>query len=249
MEGQTEFAADLKDLENWGLCTDTMMNWFYQMRYLNYASYFDTINFISKDFYAFVLNCGSIYALNQGDWQGETITSFGILNEYVFSKMMWDSSLSMETLCKKFFNAMYKDAADTMYDIFNDLRIHSATISQDSNVTEWCGTTADYANLYPYTSYLKPMIDKFEKALSEIENLKYTAPNEYELVKKRIETEYVAPLYMALNYYGKSEARPFDAATKLLYKQKLQAITEEMSFKISELSPDDSALKDFADGV
>lgn len=249
MEGQTEFVEDLKNLENWGLCTDTMMNWFYQMRYLNYSSYFDTINFISNDFYAFALNCGSIYALNQGDWQGETITSFGILNEYVFSKMMWDSSLSAETLCKKFFKAMYKDAADTMYDIFNDLRVHSATISQDDKVGEWCGTSADYANLYPYTSYLKPMIDKFEKALGEIENLKYTAPNEYELVKKRIETEYVAPLYMALTYYGKSEARPFDAATKLLYKQKLQAITEVMSFKISELSPDDSAMKDFADGI
>lgn len=248
MEGETDFAENLANIERWGLCTDTMFNWFYQMRYLNYSSYYDSITLLNSDFYAYVLNCGSQYALNQGDWTGETITSFGILNEYIFSKLMWNSSLSAETLCKNFFKAMYKDAADTMYEIFNDVRIHSMTISQNETVGESAGTYANLAILYPYKSYLKPMIDKFEKALSEIESLKLTNPNEYELVRKRIETEYVAPLYMALNYYGTSEARPFDAETKLLYKQRLQAITDVMGFKISELSSD-NAMKDFADGI
>lgn len=248
MDGQGAYSEGLANIEKWGICTDTMFNWFYQGRYLNYASYYDAITFTNGDFYAYALNCGSQYVLNQGDWNGENITSFGIMNEYLFSKLMWDCSLDIETLCKNFFKAMYKDASDTMYSIFNDVRMHAMTMGQDTVVGESNDTTADYARLYPYKSYIEPLINKFEKALSEIESLKLTSPAEYELVRKRIETEYVAPLYLALNYYGNSEARPFDIATKLLYKERLQAIANAMGFKTNELSSN-TALKDFADGI
>lgn len=248
MENQSAYNERLENIKKWGAATDTLFTWFYQGRYLNYASFYDALTFCSSDFYAYALNYGSQYILNQGDWQGENITSFGILNEYLFSKMMWNCSLDTETLCKNFFKAMYKDAADTMYEIYNDVRMHSMTISQDSVVGESNDTNADYARLYPYKGYIEPLIEKFEKALSEIEVLKLSAPNEYELVRKRIETEYVAPLYLALNYYGNSEARPFDAATKLAYKERLQAIANAMGFKTNELSSE-NALKDFADGI
>lgn len=201
------------------------------MDYLYYPEYVDSISQLNGDFYAYLLNAGSQYIYNQGEWEAETMTSYGILNEYLFSKLMWDSSLDMEELIKDFFKAMYKDAADTMYEIFNMQREHSITIAVKANKFNFGTNRATAAN-YPYNGFLKPIIDMFEQALGEIEELKLTSPAEYELVRKRIETEYVGPLYMALDLH--SITMPYGEETKISYKKKLMDICSTMYFKVAE---------------
>lgn len=232
-------------VEKWRACSAHMYNWLYQQRFLNYSSYTDSINTLNGDLFAWLLNNGSSFMMNQGDWQGENITSFGAMNEYVFSKLMWNCTLNIEDLVKDFFAHMYCDAADTMYDIFTTMRNHSMTVAQMPGGK--AGERADKAEMYPYRSYLRPLLQKFEQALEEIEVLKTTAPAEYELVKKRIETEYVGPLYLTLAYYGNSSAMPFTSAEKLAYKTRLVEITEAMGFRIAELdeTPSDG-MHDFA---
>ena len=90
------------------------------------------------------------------------------------------------------------------------------------------------------------MSSKIEQAIEEIEGLKTTNPAEYELVKKRIETEYVGPLYMTLAYYGSSPLMPFTSEEKLAYKTRLVEITDAMGFRISELDPATNVMYDFA---
>ena len=182
--------------------------------------------------------------INQSDWQGENLTSFGAMNEYVFSKLMWDCTLNIEDLVKDFFAHMYGDAADTMYEIFTTMRNHSITVAEmpGGKFSE----KADKADMYPYRSYLRPLLQKFEQAIEEIEELKTKNPAEYELVKKRIETEYVGPLYMTLAYYGSSPLMPFTSEEKLAYKTRLVEITEAMGFRISELDPTANSMYDFA---
>lgn len=229
-----DFDAALKNADNWMLCTKNLFNWMYQMDYLYYPEYVDSITQLNGDLYAYLLNAGSQYIYNQGEWESETMTSYGILNEYLFSKLMWNTSLNMEDLIKDFFNAMYKDAADTMYEIFNRQREHSITISAKTG-TFGFGTNRATADNYPYNGFLKPIIDLFEQALSEIEGLKTTAPGEYELVRKRIETEYVGPLYMALDLHAVT--MPYDADTKVAYKKTLMDICSTMHFKVAENRP------------
>lgn len=226
-----EYEATLQNINNWMLCTKNLFNWLYQMDYLYYPEYVDSISQLNGDFYAYLLNAGSQYIYNQGEWEAETMTSYGILNEYLFSKLMWDSSLDMEELIKDFFKAMYKDAADTMYEIFNMQREHSITIAVKANKFNFGTNRATAAN-YPYNGFLKPIIDMFEQALGEIEELKLTSPAEYELVRKRIETEYVGPLYMALDLH--SITMPYGEETKISYKKKLMDICSTMYFKVAE---------------
>lgn len=224
----------LKNVDNWMLCTKNLFNWMYQMDYLYYPEYVDAISQLNGDLYAYLLNAGSQYIYNQGEWESENNTSYGILNEYLFAKMMWNTSLNMEDLIKDFFKAMYKDAADTMYEIFNRQREHSIYISAKTNTFGFGTNRANAAN-YPYNGFLKPIIDLFEQALDEIEELKVTSPAEYELVRKRIETEYVGPLYMALDLH--SITMPYDAATRVVYKERLMNICSTMYFKIAENVP------------
>ena len=82
-----------------------------------------------------------------------------------------------------------------------------------------------------------------------IELLKKTSPAEYELVRQRINTEYVAPLYLTLKFYGTKEVRPFSNAKKLEYKAKLQAIAEDMNFLCYEANPIGPSMLDFANGI
>jgi len=244
-----ENKQDIEELVKWGAVAKHMFNWFYQQRYVLYSAYFDTFSMMNGDMYAYALQNGAFYAVNQGDYRGETVTGYGLLNEYVYSKLMWDSTLDMEELCKKFFKAMYKDAADTMWEIFVSEREYSMSVSQDITVGEYNYSKPDKAALYPYKARLLPLIEKYEKALSEIEILKTTSPAEYELVRQRINTEYVAPLYLTLRFYGGKEVRPFSNEKKLEYKAKLQAIAEDMYFLCYEGNPIGPSMLDFANGI
>lgn len=240
------YAEKLLLVKKWGAVTSKMFNWLYQMRFLGYSTYVDSITQLNTDFYSYLLNYGTMFIVNQGDWHGESITSWGVLNEYVFSKLMWDTTLDTETLVKDFFRAMYKDAADTMYQIFEMQREHAATISQNPLVGMTVGSNADSIVNHPYTPYLLPLIELYEKALSEISGLEQTSPGEYILVRKRIENEYVAPLYLTLSLYGTQAVRPFNDATKQIYKDRLIDITEHVFFRISELGGN---IYEFACGV
>lgn len=241
LEDGSDFAKRFPYVEQWNLSAKTMYNWLYISRFQNYSTYRDDFNTSGGDYYAFLLSMGSTLLMNQSDWEAENMTSFNVMKEYMLAKLMWDCSLDMNVLAKNFFNAMYKDAADTMYEVFTAMRIQSYTIAQRD--TTVYGEATDPA-FYPYKSYLLPLINKFEKALSEIEYLKETDPNEYEIVRKRIETEYVGPLYLTLNHRRKE----LDSETILLYKTKLVDITSVMKFKLAESSTANS-MYDFAIGV
>lgn len=242
-----EDAQDLAELVKWRAVTKHVFNWFYQQRYVNYSMYFDTLSMLNNDMYAYAILNGATNVFNQGDYRGETVTGYGVLNEYVFSKLMWDCTLKVEDLVKAFFKAMYKDASETMYEIFMFERAHSMTVSQSAG--EYNYSLPKSAALYPYKSHLLPIIEKYEKALSEIEILKKTSPNEYELVRQRINTEYVSPLYLTLSLYGGSESRPYTNAKKLEYKEKLVAIAEDMYFLVRESEPIGTNMLDFAKNV
>ena len=244
-----ENKEDIEEIVKWNAVTTHIFNWFYQQRYVNYSAYFDTFSMLNNDMYAYAILNGAEHVINQGDYRGETVTGYGILNEYVYSKLMWDCTLQVEDLCKNFFKAMYKDASDTMYEIFSMEREHSMSVSQDITVGEYNYSRPRNASLYPYKAYLLPLIEKYEQALSEIEVLKQTSPNEYEIVRQRINTEYVAPLYLTLSFYGSKDVRPFSNEKKLEYKQKLTAIAEDMYFLCYESNPIGPNMLDFANGV
>ena len=244
-----ENKQDIDELVKWGAVTNNVFNWLYQQRYVNYSAYFDTFSMSNNDFFAYAIQNGANFVINQGDYRGETVTGYGILNEYVFSKLMWDVTLDMEELCKNFFKAMYKDGADTMWTIFETERVHSMTVSQDVGVGEYNYSRPNNASLYPYKSYLLPIIELYEQALSEIEVLKETSPQEYELVRQRINTEFVAPLYLTLSFYGSKDIKPFSNTKKLEYKSKLTEIASTMYFLCYESNPVGPNMLDFANGV
>ena len=108
------------------------------------------------------------------------------------------------------------------------------TVSCDIAVGEYNYSNVRDAKNYPYKSYLLPLIEKYEKALEEIEPLKETDYGEYLLVRERINAELVSPLYLSLYYYGTSGESPFNNEIKYKYVNMLIDICSNVDFYTSE---------------
>ena len=229
-----EPAEDIKELYKWSACSKHMFNWFYQQRYHLYGAYFDTMTMLNSDFYQYVANNNSEFAFNQGHYVGDNMQSYGALNEYIYSKLMWDVTCNVETLTRNFFKEMYKEAADTMYEAFTMEREHSLTVSCDIAVGEDNHSNVRDPKNYPYKSFLLPLIEKYEQALDDIEILKETDYGQYLLVKERIHAELVSPLHLSLHFYGTSNESPFDNETKYKYVNKLIEICTNVDYYTNE---------------
>ena len=109
----------------------------------------------------------------------------------------------------KYFKAMYKDAADTMLELYNSHRIFfDYTMMKNEAVKINNGFYASWAEkvIYPYP-VLQDYMVKIDKAIEDIEKYKVSNPDLYDVVKSRIELEAVSYLYMILDIHA-SKAIP-----------------------------------------
>ena len=112
--------------------------WLYDSNYVNYLAYFPSVNTIAANIAEAkalgvndILVLGSYNAENM--WQDE-------MKAYIWSKLLWDSTLDVETLQQNFLKAYFGDAAYSSVKTFVDL--------YDDGV----GTKATAASGYPICS-------------------------------------------------------------------------------------------------
>ena len=119
---------------------------------------------------------------------------------------MWDASLDSGILIKKYFEAMYKDAADTMYEMFIDCRLHFAKLSEKEQKIK-VGSIIRNKDYYTPDEF-KTWISYTDQATLKIEKYKESDPKLYYLLKDRIEIEAVGPIYCLLDLYGGDRGTP-----------------------------------------
>ena len=146
------------------------------------------------------------------------LTGFNSLKTYIESKLMWDSSLDQNELVEKFFKAMYKDAAETMYNLFVDYRTHYAYIIVKSGQNK---VKLNNVQNYAPSDFLR-WIGFIDQALLQIEKYKDTDNNLYKLIKERIDVESACPLHCMLELYGDSRGTPpFSSEDRTMYISRL----------------------------
>ena len=220
--------------KKWATISNTVWYWLYSVSYTAYEYFFDTFNFINSESFNFLANNHADYFFFQGKFGTEEVSTYDNLEEYLVAKLAWNANLDVKELTKNYFAAMYGDAADAMFEIFSDTRLHSANLAMNESYVETHGGSPNKPQFFPYSTYLRPMADKYENALSIIEPLSITDNSSYILIKTRIELEYLAVLYQILELYGSSAVMPFTAEQKSEYVQKLRDILKNYKVAVRE---------------
>ena len=188
-------------LRAWGDIADEIYYWTYSTDFSYYMYPFDSVSFYAEGF-EFLAQYGSAkYIFNQQQSnQYGTAAAFHNYKSWLDSKLEWNVKADVEELTKKYFNAMYGDAADEMKSLYDEMRMHIIGLNEQNgwytvrNVYNKVEANKDWWSAATVTSWLK----KFETMYSSIEKYKDTDPQLYESLYLHISQEFLSPAYIMI---------------------------------------------------
>lgn len=196
-----------KHLENSSAWFDISPNtyiWTYAQNYWEPLTMFDSFNHYTSDAYQWYKVKNVQAALQESIGVGNNeITAFQSLKMYLASKLYWDCTLDEKELTDKWFNAMYREGAPYMRQLFNDMRANAMKIWNDDKLLS-TGTIAK--NTLTKANYTQNMLNTWmnycNSAIEAIEaTYRYNPELKAKLVKNA-EREWVSPAYCALRLYS-----------------------------------------------
>ena len=211
------------NLGAWATLTDKIWNWNYCIYYNSNTVFYDGFNTINANDIAYRAACGVDAVYTEGDGsQYARDTGFNALKMYLHYKLYWNSSLNTQELVDNYFDAMFADASDVMYEMFMDIRTYKAYLDETNGLN---GKNSVY-NAIIYEKYwdkqtLKTWMNMCDEAVSLIEKYKTSNPEYYEKLRGRIKQEYVFPCLLFLRIYG--DKIPVAEKTELLNDLKADA--------------------------
>ncbi len=187
-------------LEQWNSMTDYLWLWTYGFWYKQSMYFHDSYNYFNSDAYQYYAYYGIDSVYNETHGRTADVSALCSLQNYIQSKLMWDSSLSQETLINDYLNAMFKDAADDIRRLLTSYRMHFSDMLVETGAKTAHSETKS-TETYLYTDFIN-WISILDDAYESIEHYKTTDADLYELLKHRIDLESVSPLYGLLELYG-----------------------------------------------
>jgi CRISPR/Cas system CSM-associated protein Csm2 small subunit len=107
---------------------------------------------------------------------GANLTSFQMLDIYLDAMMQWDTTRDVNELTQKWFKAMFKEAADVMFDLYLQQNNWALIIAHETKKIAQTGII-NYSIGREYWKYemLKGWLDKIDEARALVEKYKKTA--------------------------------------------------------------------------
>ena len=193
-------------LDGWkAVAKDQIVMYLYDLNYRIYFVNFNNFGTVAS-MYKDCKDIGAKYMLTQGV-SDTNICCFDEMRSYVESNLMWDVSLSYESLADDFMRHFYKDAYVYMKDIYEKIRDRYAyyqTLVQQSTGD----TTGDIRNpkLYPF-AFVRQLDLDIKYALEAIEHLEEEDYSLYTTLKNRVMKEYLSVIYLKLVLYSANYTR------------------------------------------
>ena len=208
-------ARGREQIEKWGALSDGLWLWTYSANFTEYLYFHDCFSLFNSEGYQFFAgNNIKMYYQNAQSYQDGTSTGFQTLAVYLQGKLAWNTSLNTEELVDRFMNAMYKEAAPVMKEVFNSMRMHN---SQLKEATEYVNSVA-YPQNYPYNT-LKNWMNMCDKALALVDDYRTQNPELYASLKNHIEAEWIFPAYATLQLRSSNLLEDDLAALKQRFKE------------------------------
>ncbi len=226
--------AGVENSLKWFDIASSVYLWTYDANFGNYFFRTAGTNFYDTDAYQFFAQGNAKLMFKQSVTNGNNITSFQMLDVYLDSKMQWDTTQDINVLTKKWFKAMFKDAADVMYDLFVLENNYAMVIAYDTNRITQTGII-NYAISRDYWKYemLNGWLKQIESARALIERYKTSNPNLYKMLKEHIDIEWVCPAYYALTYASEELSDDVYNEMVMYFKTDIAALKD---FQFSEKS-------------
>ncbi len=218
-------------LDAWSdVCKDRETWYWYNTYYFTADEHYqNNIGFIDSNSYQFMMsmNCHqrynsmSAYSSDNYAWRQPTA--------YLMRELEWDCTQDSKVLLDNYFNAMYEEVADDMYEIFYMFINQRTLLEQDlSWIGNKNGGTANEAKYYSYSGFLKPLIEKFRAVLAKVDLIYASDKAHAELIKSRVCMEMVNPLIVTLQLHGqRAQTAPFSADVREGYKAELRNMCQK----------------------
>ncbi len=196
-------AGQLPVFDAWNDICDKFAFWTYSTAFRSLSFFSDTFNCYNNDMYERLAQFDSwfLYNESQGSVKG-ALTGFHQLKLYLESKLAWDCNLNQEELINNYFDAMYKDVAPLMKEIYYSERViaDKAAVELDLYKTEQILTNVSVARAYDLATLLQ-LLEKYEVAYSEVEKYKEVDLELYNALHFHISQEWVSPAVMVIQMF------------------------------------------------
>lgn len=125
---------------------------------------------------------------------------FEELRLYTMAKMMYRYDLSYNQLVSDFMTNYYKEASEAMTEYYEYYRSYLQYLQDDKAFSGSLTVEANSAQFWPIEVCQK-LVEILDKAMAEIEPLKETDVEKYNLLRDRILKEKVTPIYLMFTHY------------------------------------------------
>lgn len=198
-------AGGKESIDAWTDISDHVYMWLYQVNYRCGFLPYDSFNFFN-DGYKYVISEGVQGVVVQGMTKN-TMGShpvWGSLKSYLESKMMWNANLDVEELIDNWFNAMFKEGAPEMKQMFYEVRAWQAYVldKYDMYMLRSMYTEMYEEKHWPLAT-LRNWMTLCDEAIAKVEKYKTSDPETYEAIKRHVELEWTSPAYLTLLIYSK----------------------------------------------
>ncbi len=235
----------------WKEKTSIFIFWIYDVNFNWYFFPYDTSAY-KQDFYKVMAEVGTMVVNDQNQTQNKNATAWGNIKAYISTKLRWDVDMDVEKATREYFKFCYKDAWQTMYNVYCEYKAHwawlkemaanDATFATGTDLKSIFGTLAN--TKYWSRQLVEGWAAQFKLALEQIKPLEQTDKDSYDKAYKMICAELTSPLYMLLKMY-KADYSALDYA-KMAEEFKYYVSAAEIEYHADGMSSD---MSDCYDGL
>lgn len=190
-----------KSLLGWQAINADLFVWTYDSIFDDCFIYLDNWKYLAESYQTFY-DCGAKYIFDQG--HPDRCYPFIDMRNYVRAKLMWDLSLDVDLLIKRFMRHYYKEAGECLYAYYKNLSAHFEEVERAYQKKGKVYKLTSYIRTQPYYRSEEFWSKDFlVENIALLENcrvqLKDTGRNG---ALNRLEVEMLSPIYILMEIYG-----------------------------------------------
>ncbi|MBQ8294832.1 MAG: DUF4838 domain-containing protein [Clostridia bacterium] len=186
--------------ESWVPCAKSFCYWGYDCYFGSYLTPYNTYGSM-QDAMTRLYEMNAKIVWMQGAYNLRAQTGFDDVKTYLWSKLMWNVKADVNALIQNFFDNVYQDAGQDMYNAFLQMRVGmELQKTKDLNKGIWSqpATSVEWWD----KRMLVQMLETFEVAKTKIESYQLSDLKLYQAIMDNIVKESIFPRYVLIEAYG-----------------------------------------------